>query len=106
MQQKEKRFQRVVRLSCCGSVLHRQELIEAVGPILEGAGLGEAAIDSLCDGIMRAFVGEDERKSANGEAGSRDFIVDLRGIILAYAGRVCIYFFTLSCCFKLYCRQR
>ena len=65
-----------------------QELEDAVGPILEGAGLSEADVAALCDGIMAAFRSDDgPRAGTHGAASGRDLVLDLRGIILAYAGR-------------------
>lgn len=67
-----------------------QELAEAIGELLEGAGLGAAEIDALCDGITRAFIGADpaDRDAGSAATSGRDLIVDLRAIILAFAGRV------------------
>lgn len=64
-----------------------QELSEAIGEILEGAGLGSAEIDALCDGITAAFIGDDDRTGSSAAASGPELIVDLRGIILAFAGR-------------------
>ena len=61
------------------------ELVEALGPILEDAGLSGDDVAALCHRLAAAHRGAsgDAAAAPSGE----DMLIDLRGIILAFAGK-------------------
>ena len=62
------------------------ELAEALGPILEDAGLSGDDVSALCDRLAAAHLGTTPGGSAAASSGE-DMLIDLRGIILAFAGK-------------------
>ena len=62
------------------------ELAEALGPILEDAGLSGDDVSALCDRLAAAHLGTAPGGSAAASSGD-DMLIDLRGIILAFAGK-------------------
>ena len=62
------------------------ELAEALGPILEDAGLRGDDVSALCDRLAAAHLGTTPGGSAAASSGE-DMLIDLRGIILAFAGK-------------------
>jgi len=64
------------------------ELADALGPLLEDAGLSGDDVAALCSRLAAAHLGGAE--GAAGEAHAQkdgDALIDLRGIILAFAGK-------------------
>ena len=62
------------------------ELAEALGPILEDAGLSGDDVAALCDRLAAAHLGAAGGGASAAPAGA-DLLIDLRGIILAFAGK-------------------
>ena len=62
------------------------ELAEALGPILEDAGLSGEDVSALCDRLAAAHLGTTPGGGAAASSGE-DMLIDLRGIILAFAGK-------------------
>jgi hypothetical protein len=66
-----------------------EELSEALGPILEDAGLSGDAVSALCASLAAAHVGAGPGGGgAAAAADAADRLVDLKSIILAFAGKV------------------
>ena len=65
------------------------ELEEAVGPILEDAGLSADAVSALCAKLATAHLGAGAGAPAAdaAAAGGEARLVDLKSIILAFAGK-------------------
>ena len=61
------------------------ELVEALGPILEDAGLSSDDVAALCDRLAAAHLGA--APDAGAAPAGADLLIDLRGIILAFAGK-------------------
>jgi hypothetical protein len=62
-----------------------EELEEALGPLLEDAGLGGDAVAALCASLAAARVGGGAAAPDAADAAER--LVDLKSIILAFAGK-------------------
>ncbi|KAK3244875.1 hypothetical protein CYMTET_45535 [Cymbomonas tetramitiformis] len=65
-----------------------EDLIEAIGPILEGVSVDEDSISSLCKKLENILKAEGEGEGSSSSEDKKDYVVALKDIRMGFGGRM------------------